>query len=179
MRLTPNVLYVEDDADTRELVAMLLGLENYQVVLAGNYDEALLLARLMRFDLYIMDNWLPGRSGVELCKKLREIDATTPIIFLTAKGERQDRIAGFKSGVDVYLTKPFDPDELLAVVSGFHYIFFVAKLMKEEEKRNADKAVMMAEEMERKRIAADLIFLVVNILLDKPMLLQCQKDPQC
>ena len=51
MRLTPNILYVEDDPDTRELISILLTMENYQVVLAENYDEALLLARVMRFDL--------------------------------------------------------------------------------------------------------------------------------
>ena len=81
MRLTPNVLYVEDDPDTRELMSVILKMENYQVVLAESYNEALLLALVMRFDLYMMDNWMPGGSGIELCKTLRVFDATTPIIF--------------------------------------------------------------------------------------------------
>ena len=117
MRLTPNVLFVEDDPDTRELVAILLGLENYQVVLAANYDEALLLARVMRFDLYIMDNWLPGRSGVELCKKLRELDATTPIIFLSGAAYEHDKREAFASGAQAYLVKPTDNDMLIETVA--------------------------------------------------------------
>lgn len=117
MRLSPNVLYVEDDPDTRELVAILLGLENYQVVLAANYDEALLLARVMRFDLYIMDNWLPGRSGVELCKTLRELDATTPIIFLSGAAYENDKREAFASGAQAYLVKPTDNDTLIETVA--------------------------------------------------------------
>lgn len=117
MRLTPNVLYVEDDADTRELIAILLGFENYHVVLAGNYDEALLLARVMRFDLYIMDNWMPGGSGIDLCKKLRESDATTPIIFYSGAAYECDKREAFASGAQAYLTKPLDNDVLVETVA--------------------------------------------------------------
>ena len=116
MRLTPNVLYVEDDADTRELIAILLGRENYHVVLAANYDEALLLARVMRFDLYIMDNWLPGRSGVELSKKLRELDTTTPILFLSGAAYEHDKREALASGAQAYLVKPIDNDNLIETV---------------------------------------------------------------
>jgi len=117
MRLTPNVLFVEDDADTRELMAIILKSEDYQVVLAANYEEALLLARVMRFDLFIMDNWMPGGSGIELCKKLREFDVTTPIIFYSGAAYECDKREAFASGAQAYLTKPTDTDTLIETVA--------------------------------------------------------------
>src|SRR6185369_2115157 len=117
MRLTPNVLFVEDDADTRELMAIILKSEDYQVVLAANYGEALLLARVMRFDLFIMDNWMPGGSGIELCKKLREFNVTTPIIFYSGAAYECDKREAFESGAQAYLTKPTDTDTLIETVA--------------------------------------------------------------
>lgn len=117
MRLTPNVLFVEDDADTRELMAIILKSKDYQVVLAASYEEALLLARVMRFDLFIMDNWMPGGSGIELCKKLREFDATTPIIFYSGAAYECDKREAFASGAQAYLTKPTDTETLIETVA--------------------------------------------------------------
>ena len=79
--LSPQILYTEDDADTRELVSFVLTRHNCKVTLASNNDQALQLAHANHFDLYMTDNWIPGGSGIELCKKLREFDATTPIVF--------------------------------------------------------------------------------------------------
>jgi DNA-binding response OmpR family regulator len=117
MRLTPNVLYVEDDADTRELMALLLETEGYQVVLAANCEQALLLARVMRFDLVIMDNWMPGGSGVELCQKLRAFDARTPVMFYSGAAYERDKREALASGAQAYLTKPTDNDELIETVA--------------------------------------------------------------
>src|ERR1700752_765717 len=117
MRLTPNVLFVEDDADTRELMSFLLKSEGYQIVLAANYDEALLLARVMRFDLIMMDNWMPGGSGIELCKTLREFDATTPIIFYSGAAYDHDKREAFACGAQAYLTKPTDIDTLTDTIA--------------------------------------------------------------
>lgn len=108
---------MEDDADTREFISILLKTENYQVVLAANYSEALLLARVMRFDLYIMDNWMPGGSGIDLCKKLRGFDATTPIIFYSGAAYDSDKREAFACGAQVYLTKPVDNDTLIETVA--------------------------------------------------------------
>src|SRR6185369_9589895 len=108
MRISPNVLFVEDDPDTRELMAIILKSEDYQVMLAANYDEALLLARVLRFDLFIMDNWMPGGSGIDLCKKLREFNVTTPIIFYSGAAYERDKREAFDSGAQAYLTKPTD-----------------------------------------------------------------------
>ncbi|HEV8431083.1 MAG TPA: response regulator [Pyrinomonadaceae bacterium] len=117
MRLTPNILFVEDDADTQELVAILLRLENYHVVLAKDSDEALLLARAMRFALYILDNWIPGGPGIELCKKLREFDATTPIVFYSGAAYDSDKRAAFAAGAQEYLIKPTHNDTLIETVA--------------------------------------------------------------
>lgn len=117
MRLTPNVLYVEDDADTRELVSLILKMESYQVVVAENCEEALLLARVTRFDVYILDNWMPGGSGVELCQRLREFDATTPVIFYSGAAYDSDKLEAFASGAQAYLTKPVDNDTLIVTIA--------------------------------------------------------------
>ena len=79
--LVPQILYTEDHADTRELVSFVLTSSNCKVTLADSDDKALLLARANQFDLYLIDNWLPGGSGIELCKKLREFDPITPVLF--------------------------------------------------------------------------------------------------
>lgn len=117
MRLTANVLYVEDDADTRELVSLILERENYRVVLAENAAEALLLAQVMCFDLYLLDNWMPEGSGVELCKRLRQFDAKTPIIFYSGAAYESDKHEAFASGAQAYLTKPCDNDVLTVTIA--------------------------------------------------------------
>ena len=96
---------------------MVLKMEHYQVVLAENYEEALLLARVMRFDVYIMDNWMPGGSGVELCRKVREFDPTTPIIFYSGAAYDSDKREAFAAGAQAYLTKPVDNDTLILTVA--------------------------------------------------------------
>jgi DNA-binding response OmpR family regulator len=115
--MSPNVLFVEDDPDTRELMSLILKSEDYQVVLAANYDEALLLARVLRFDLFIMDNWMPGGSGIDLCKKLREFNLTTPIIFYSGAAYECDKREAFESGAQAYLTKPTDIEMLIETVA--------------------------------------------------------------
>ena len=123
-----RILYVEDDADTRELVSFVLRQENYDVVLAENNDKALLLARTMHFDLYMIDNWMPGGSGIDLCKRLREFDSSTPILFYSGAAYDQDKRAAFAAGAQGYLTKPVENDRLISEVS---------KLISEVRRMNA------------------------------------------
>jgi DNA-binding response OmpR family regulator len=78
---TGHILYVEDDEDTRELVTYVLAKSHYKVIAATNGHDALMLARTNNFDLYVIDNWMSGGSGIDLCKKLREFDTRTPILF--------------------------------------------------------------------------------------------------
>jgi DNA-binding response OmpR family regulator len=115
--LAGQILFTEDDADTRELVSCVLATSNYKVMVAENNDSALLLARSNQFDLYIIDNWMPGGSGIDLCKKLREFDAHTPILFYSGAAYYRDKQEAFSSGAQGYLTKPVDNDELIKEVS--------------------------------------------------------------
>jgi CheY-like chemotaxis protein len=114
--LAGQILYTEDDADTRELVSYVLAGSNYKVMVAENNDTALLLARSNHFDLYMIDNWMPGGSGVELCRKLREFDSYTPILFYSGAAYDKDKQEAFASGAQGYLTKPVDNDELIKEV---------------------------------------------------------------
>jgi DNA-binding response OmpR family regulator len=112
-----HILYVEDDQDTRELVMYLLVNSRYTVVAAANGDEALMLARTNNFDLYVIDNWMSGASGIDLCRKLREFDSRTPILFYSGAAFECDKKQAFAAGAQGYLVKPAGPDELIAEVN--------------------------------------------------------------
>jgi DNA-binding response OmpR family regulator len=112
-----HILYVEDDEDTRELVMYVLVNSHYTVVAATNGDEALMLARTNNFDLYVIDNWMSGTSGVDLCRKLREFDNWTPILFYSGAAFERDKQQAFAAGAQGYLVKPAGPDELIAEVN--------------------------------------------------------------
>jgi DNA-binding response OmpR family regulator len=112
-----HILYVEDDKDTRELVTFVLALSNYEVVAAENYDDALLLARAESFDLYLIDHWMVGGSGIELCRKLREFDPQTPVLFYSGVAYERDKQEAFAAGAQGYLVKPAGNDELIEEVS--------------------------------------------------------------
>ncbi|MFD2329488.1 response regulator transcription factor [Cohnella sp. GCM10020058] len=108
----PKVLVVDDDANIRELVRLYLENEGIAVVQRANGAEALEYAENHAPDLIVMDIMMPGMDGWDLCEKLREL-GDMPLLMLTAKGEPEDRIKGFKLGTDDYLVKPFNPTELV------------------------------------------------------------------
>jgi DNA-binding response OmpR family regulator len=114
--LVPQILVTEDHADTRELLAFVLTKNNCKVMLADNSDQALHLAQTNSFDLYLIDNWIVGGSGIVLCKKLRELDSTTPILFYSGAAYESDKQEAFASGAQAYLVKPVDNDELIETV---------------------------------------------------------------
>ena len=111
-----RILYAEDDADTRELVTVILERQNCQVIATESHNEALRLARAEHFDLYLIDNWMPGISGVRLCEQLREFDQHTPVLFYSGAAYESDRARALSSGAQGYLVKPVDGDELVAEV---------------------------------------------------------------
>ena len=111
-----HILYVEDDEDTRELVKCVLTMNNYKVIAAADWEDALRLARTIHFDLYLIDNWMSGGSGIELCRKLREFDSCTPILFYSGAAFETDKQQAFAAGAQGYLVKPAGPDELIAEV---------------------------------------------------------------
>lgn len=111
-----RILSTEDDPDTRDLVHLLLKLEGFDVVYADSAEEALSLAYTSHFDLYLLDNWVPGLGGEDLCQKLREFDQTTPILFYSGAGHESDKAGAMAAGAQGYVVKPADPDELTAQV---------------------------------------------------------------
>lgn len=115
--LHPRVLVIEDDTDTRELVSFVLRRENFEVVVASDSEEAMMVAGEMSFELYLIDNWLPGESGVDLCKRLREFDRSTPILFHSGAAYEEDKRAALAAGAQGYLIKPIDIGELVEEVS--------------------------------------------------------------
>ena len=107
-----HILVVDDDNRIRELVKEYLESNNYMVTTAEDAEEAKKKIDIINFDIMIFDIMMPGKSGLELTKELKE-NNSTPIILLTAKGETKERIAGLELGADDYLGKPFEPKELL------------------------------------------------------------------
>lgn len=117
--MAKRLLVVDDEAKLLRAVAVTLREEGYEVTTARSGAEALVSIQRSVPDLIISDIRMPGMDGYQLARALRSNPRTEliPVIFLTAKDERKDRIAGLRTGVDAYLTKPFDPEELLAVVA--------------------------------------------------------------
>ncbi len=113
-----KILVVEDEPDIRKLVQYNLVQERFKVLEAENGEEALKLVQRDRPNLVILDLMLPGLSGLELCRILRDRadTARVPILMLTAKAGEADKVVGLEMGADDYLSKPFSPRELVARV---------------------------------------------------------------
>jgi DNA-binding NarL/FixJ family response regulator len=114
-----RLLVVDDEPRLLRALAVDLRGEGYDVTTARSGNEALISVAQKIPDLIVSDIRMPGMDGYELARRLRQNQSTAliPIVFLTAKDTTSDRIEGFRSGVDAYLTKPFEPDELLAVIA--------------------------------------------------------------
>jgi DNA-binding response OmpR family regulator len=109
-----RVLLAEDDPGVQRFVAKGLKEQAYAVDVASNGREALEQAEINPYDVIILDVMLPGMSGFEVCRKLREAGQRVPVLMLTARDAVEDRVAGLDHGADDYLTKPFEFRELLA-----------------------------------------------------------------
>jgi DNA-binding response OmpR family regulator len=110
-----RVLLVDDDEDSRDLVT--LTLIEYTLICARDFDEGLRLAQQRGFDLYILDSWMPDKSGVELCRAIREFDPHTPILFYSAAAYGRDIEEAIRAGAQDYLVKPIIPNELRQVIA--------------------------------------------------------------
>ncbi|GAB4262996.1 MAG: response regulator [Pararhodobacter sp.] len=107
-----HLLIVDDDERIRELLKRYLIKQGFMVTAARDAAQARRLLNGLAFDLIVLDVMMPGEDGVSLTRWLRA-ERTTPVILLTARGEAQDRIAGFEAGADDYIPKPFEPRELV------------------------------------------------------------------
>jgi two-component system phosphate regulon response regulator OmpR len=110
-----HLLVVDDDGRIRALLARYLTMQGYRVTTAASSADAKNRMQSLAFDLLVLDVMMPGGSGISLARDVRrnaDAGSRIPIIFLTAKGEVEDRIEGLEAGADDYLAKPFDPREL-------------------------------------------------------------------
>jgi len=107
-----HILVVDDDKRLRDLIGRYLGEQGFRVTIAVDAGDARAKLKSISFDLIVLDIMMPGETGLELTRALRS-DNPVPILLLTAMGEVQDRINGFESGADDYLSKPFEPKELV------------------------------------------------------------------
>jgi two-component system, OmpR family, response regulator MprA len=108
-----TVLIADDDRRITDMLRRTLAYEGYQVITAADGNEAITQARAHRPDVVVLDWLMPGLDGIEVARRLREVD-DTPILLLTARDAIEDRVTGLDSGADDYLVKPFAPEELLA-----------------------------------------------------------------
>ena len=107
-----HILVVDDDKGIRELVKEYLDQNNFLVSTAKNSNDAYEKTKIIKFDLIVLDIMMPGKTGLEFTQDYKK-KINTPILLLTAKGEPAERIEGLEVGADDYLTKPFEPKELI------------------------------------------------------------------
>jgi two-component system alkaline phosphatase synthesis response regulator PhoP len=111
---TPKVLLVEDEPSLARTLGDLLRSQGYQVEMRSDGTEGLEAGSGEAFDLILLDLMLPSMNGFDVCRNLRRRGVNTPVLMLSARSEVADKVVGFKSGADDYVTKPFDTDEFQA-----------------------------------------------------------------
>jgi DNA-binding response OmpR family regulator len=117
-----RILCVEDHEDTLELITMVLEERQYEVTTARSIQSAWELASRRSFDLFLLDSWLLDGSGLTLCKRIREIDSQTPILFYSAAAYEVDRDTALRAGAQGYLIKPASLTQLCELVSELIYL---------------------------------------------------------
>ncbi|WP_295091239.1 response regulator transcription factor [uncultured Catenibacterium sp.] len=110
-----KIMVVDDEMHIRELVRFYLDKAGFDTIEAANAEEALEIVENQYIDLAVVDIMMPGMDGFELVEQMRQY-REFPVIMLTAKSQSKDKLRGFSLGIDDYVTKPFDPDELMARV---------------------------------------------------------------
>lgn len=134
-----HLLIVDDDRRIRVLLQRYLTDRGYRVTLAGNAEEAMGCLKNFAFDLIVLDVMMPGENGFDFAAKLRAEASDVgqvPILMLTARAEAEDRIAGFESGIDDFLAKPFEPRELS---------LRIASILRRARPRSASSPVMQVK----------------------------------
>ena len=112
-----KILIIEDEEPIRKFTCINLRRNNFEVLEAGTGEEGLNILQNETIHLILLDIMLPGINGYKTCEEIRKINDKIPVILLTAKGQDQDKIQGFRSGGDDYVVKPFNPIELVARIN--------------------------------------------------------------
>ena len=115
-----RVLHIEDDAENASAVSAILSREGFHVQRAPDGLAGLAQAGDISVDVILLDRMMPGLSGIEVVARLREAGVETPVLMLSALGRAEHRVEGLDSGVDDYLAKPFEPQELVARLRALH-----------------------------------------------------------
>jgi DNA-binding response OmpR family regulator len=108
-----RILLVEDDENLGYVIQDLLSMNGYKVHLARDGKEGLLFFNKSKYDLCLIDVMMPKKDGFELAEDIQKVNNSVPLVFLTARNQKEDKIKGLKLGADDYITKPFDSDEFL------------------------------------------------------------------
>ena len=117
-RVQPRVLCVEDHEDCREMLSTILRMELIETTSVGTAAEALASIQAERFSLVLLDAWLPDLDGFELCRRMRNLDPHTPILFFSGAAFESDKQRGIEAGADAYVSKP-DIETLLGKIKQF------------------------------------------------------------
>lgn len=115
---SPRVLCVDDDQDSREMLSLILKFWRIETKAVGTAAQALSSIQAESFDLYLLDAWLPDLDGFELCRRLRNFDPHTPILFFSGAAYEADKKRGIEAGANAYVIKP-DIDGLLGSINHF------------------------------------------------------------
>ena len=134
-----RLIVVDDDPDIRDLIVQQLRQEHYEVVAAGSLGELYQALSMHAADLIVLDLNLPDGDGLTLCRELRAEGNDVPIIMVSARGSAIDRVLGLELGADDYLTKPFEPRELLVRIRNL-----LRRSHADEPDRQRDKGVRIA-----------------------------------
>ncbi|MBJ6361438.1 response regulator transcription factor [Paenibacillus sp. GCM10012307] len=158
-----KILIVDDDAHIRELIALFLHNEGFEALESSNGVEALAAMSSSAVDLVILDIMMPRMDGWDLCREIRNRYPDMPLLMVTAKGESAQKVKGFQLGTDDYLTKPFDPMELVMRVKALMKRYRLSssqsvKIGRMELNRNTFKVLRDQEELSLPLKEFELLF---------------------
>lgn len=132
----PRVLVLDDDAELRGMLRRYLGEHGFDVTAVATAEQLDRHLQREPYDALVLDLMMPGEDGLSICRRLRVTGQTIPILMLTAKGDPVDRIIGLEMGADDYLSKPFDPRELIARL---HAMFRRQRMLHSEATWSSDE----------------------------------------
>ena len=150
-----RILLIEDDQELVGLLAFHLQDEAFQLDHDCNGTEGFDKARSRKYDLIILDINLPGKNGLEICKDLRNMNCTTPILMLTARSEEIDRILGLEFGADDYVSKPFSIRELLARIKAIFRRVKLNSVPEEETSVSYLDRGLLKIDIEKRKVSVD------------------------
>jgi two-component system, OmpR family, alkaline phosphatase synthesis response regulator PhoP len=140
--MSKEILVVDDEKVITSALSILLSGAGYKVIVAHSGEEAIDQLSMKEPDLIVLDIMMPGLDGYEVCRQVRQQREYTPILMLTAKDESWEKVTGLELGADVYMTKPFEPGELLAQVKALLRLAKQVRSYAEKGGDNNDKPLI-------------------------------------